>query len=400
MKAMVLGLGLQGRAVVHDLEASDLIDAIDAADLFPTDAARAEADAYLAAMGYGKTKTVKLDVLKTEDLPGAYANRGVDVVICMLPIELALRAANAAIDAGIPFVSSNYTYDLSELDARAKSKGCIILPEMGLDPGIDLVLGRLVVDELDTVHGLYSYGGGVPAPEVADTSPIRYKISWIFDRVLDVYVREARLIKEGRLVVVPGNDLFKKHNVHEITFPGIGTFEAYPNGDAQRYVDIFDMDNELKEMGRFALRWTGHADFWRRMVALGLLEETPVAIGGVEVSPRAFLSKCITPKLGFEEDERDLALLRVEGWGIKDGQRIKITYDMIDYRDLQTGLFAMNRTVGFTSAIAALMILEGKITQAGVLSPVRHVPAQDFIEAVKARGIQIHKRVDLMKGNQ
>lgn len=400
MNAMVLGFGLQGRAVVHDLEASDLIDEIFAADLFPSDEARAEAEAYLAAKGYVKTKTVKLDVLKTESLPGVYADRGVDVVVCMLPIALALKAASAAIDAGIPFVSSNYTYDLSQLDERAKAKGCTILPEMGLDPGIDLVLGRLAVDELDTVHGLYSYGGGVPAPEVADTSPIRYKISWIFDRVLDVYVREARLVKEGRLVVVPGNDLFKKENVHEITFPGIGTLEAYPNGDAQRYVDIFNLGSALKEMGRFALRWTGHADFWRKMVALGLLEEAPVAIGGAQVSPRAFLSRCLTPRLGFEEDERDLALLRVQGWGLKNGQRIKVTYDMIDYRDLQTGLFAMNRTVGFTSAIAALMILEGKITRSGVLSPVRHVPAQDFIEAVKARGIRILRRVDPMEDDR
>ena len=71
----------------------------------------------------------------------------------MLPIELALTAARAALDADIPFVSSNYTYALSVLDDPAKKKNGIILPEMGLDPGIDLILGRLAVDELDVVHG-------------------------------------------------------------------------------------------------------------------------------------------------------------------------------------------------------------------------------------------------------
>lgn len=394
MKAMVLGMGLQGKAVVHDLESSVLITDIFAADLFPTQQSRSAAGAYLASMGYSKTRLFRLDVLKQADLPGQFIKRDVNVVICMLPIELALTAARAALDAGIPFVSSNYTYDLIQLDDPAKQKKGIILPEMGLDPGIDLVLGRLATDQLDTVHGLVSYGGGVPAPEAADTSPIKYKISWIFDRVLDVYVREARLIKNGRLRIVPGHELFKEENVHQITFPGIGSLEAYPNGDSQRYVDLFGLGGELKEMGRFALRWTGHAQFWRTMVSLGLLDDTPIKINRAEISPRLFLSKCLSPKLQFDRNERDIALLRVEAWGLKDDQKVRITYDMIDYRDLKTGLFAMNRTVGFTSAIAAQMILKGSINGTGVLSPVRHVPPREFIDEVKARGIQITHKIE------
>jgi len=394
MKVMVLGMGLQGKAVIHDLESSALIKEVFAADLFPTEKSFAGAEAYIKKMEYLKTKPVKLDVSQAKDLPTAFSKRGVDVVICMLPIELALTAARAALDAGIPFVSSNYTYDLIELDAPAREKKGIILPEMGLDPGIDLILGRLAADQLDTVHGINSYGGGVPAPEAADDSPIRYKISWIFDRVLDVYVREARQIKNGRLLIVPGHEIFKKENVHEITFPGIGTLEAYPNGDSERYVDIFGLGDELEDMGRFALRWTGHSQFWRTMVALGLLDDTPIEINQTYISPRAFLSKCLSPKLQFKEDERDIALLRVEAWGVKAGKKVRITYDMIDYRDLDTGLFAMNRTVGFTAAIGALMILKGSITQTGVLSPVRHVPPQAFIEEVKARGIKIHHKIE------
>ena len=112
MKAMVLGMGLQGKAVIHDLEGSDTINGIIAADIFPTEQIRADADAYIQTMGYVKTKTVRLNVSKEKDLPAAFANTGTDVVICMLPIQLALTAARAALDAGLPFVSSNYTYDL------------------------------------------------------------------------------------------------------------------------------------------------------------------------------------------------------------------------------------------------------------------------------------------------
>jgi len=384
MKAIVLGVGLQGKAVIHDLERSDLISRI-----YATDINLVDAKTYLDRMGYAKTRVVKLDVSREKDLAGKYSEMGVDVVICMLPIELALTAARAAMDASIPFVSSNYTYQLQELDALAKEKGIIILPEMGLDPGIDLVLGRLAVDELDQVHGLYSYGGGVPALECANDNPIRYKISWIFDRVLAVYTREARLIKDGRLHVIPGDEIFRPENVHEIEFPGIGKLEAYPNGDAERYVEIFGLDKELVEMGRFALRWPGHSKFWRKMVDLGLLDDTPISVGGTEISPRSFISQWLTPRLQYTDEQRDLALLRVEAWGIKEGRKVKVIYDLIDYRDLSTGLFAMNRTVGFTSSIGALMILAGGITGAGVLSPVRHVPPHAFLKEVKARGMRV-----------
>ena len=394
MKAMVLGMGLQGKAVIHDLETSDRITDIFVADMFPSERVLADADAYLKSMGYTKTTTVRLDVAKAADLPAAYVSRDIDVVVCMLPIQLALTAATAALHAGVPFVSSNYTYDLIQLDALAKEKNGIILPEMGLDPGIDLILGRLALDQLDTVHGLYSYGGGVPPPAAAGNSPIKYKISWIFDRVLDVYVREARQVKNGRLHVVPGDALFKEENVHEIEFSGIGTLEAYPNGDSARYVGLYGLDDELQEMGRFALRWTGHARFWHTLVALGLLDDAPVTINQSAISPRAFIAKCLSPKLQYEADEQDMALLRVQAWGVKNHKKTKITYDLIAYRDLQTGLFAMNRTVGFTSSIGALMILDGRIAQTGVLSPVRHVPPNAFLDEIQARGFQVSCKIE------
>lgn len=396
MKAIVLGMGLQGKAVIHDLETSSLVTDIIVADLFPTQESLIAANSYLETKGYSKSKALRLDVAEKEDLPARFTELSVDIVISMLPIQLALRVARAAIDAGLPFVSSNYTYDLIELDDLAKKKKVTILPEMGLDPGIDLVLGRLAIDELDIVHGIHSYGGGIPAPECADDSPIKYKISWVFDRVLDVYVREGRLIKNGKLHIIPGHEIFKRENIHEIEFEGIGAVEAYANGDSERYVEIFDAGDELLEMARFALRWPGHSAFWHTMVALGLLDEAPITIGDTEISPRTFLAKSLTPQLHFKKDEQDIALLRVVAWGIKNGEQVKITYDLTDYRDLDTGLFAMNRTVGFTTSIAAQMILAGTIKQSGVLSPVRHVPPHEFIKEIKERGMRIDHKIEKM----
>ena len=101
----------------------------------------------------------------------------------------------------------------------------------------------------------------------------------------------------------------------------------------------------------------------------------------------------MAPKLQYEDSERDVALLRVETW-----EKRRTIYDLVDYRDMQTGRFAMNRTAGFTVAIGVLMILDGTITQCGVLSPVRHVPLQRFLREVKARGIGISNKLEATEG--
>ena len=97
---------------------------------------------------------------------------------------------------------------------------------------------------------------------------------------------------------------------------------------------------------------------------------------------------------GAAANESDVIILRVTAWGLKEGRQRRVTYQLIDYRDLDTGLFAMNRAVGYTASIAAQMILKGQITAAGVLSPTRDVPPKDLLRELKARGMKIEHRVE------
>ena len=64
MKAMVLGMGLQGKAVIHDLESNGLIKEIFAADIFPTEQSRSEAEAYIQKKGIQKPKPSSLMFLR------------------------------------------------------------------------------------------------------------------------------------------------------------------------------------------------------------------------------------------------------------------------------------------------------------------------------------------------
>jgi saccharopine dehydrogenase-like NADP-dependent oxidoreductase len=146
-------------------------------------------------------------------------------------------------------------------------------------------------------------------------------------------------------------------------------------------------------MGRFAMRWPGHNEFWDAIIGLGFLDETPIQIGDCKISPRRFVVEHLSPRLQFRDTERDVVVIRVEAWGLKNNKPLRVTYDLIDYRDPKTGFFAMNRTVGYTSSIAAQLILAGKIQKTGVLTPVRDVPHREVLSELEKRGMKIQRRL-------
>lgn len=388
-KVLVLGLGLQGKAVIHDLEQGDLVSEIVVADM-DLEATRG----YLDRKGYNHIRAVALDATNEDQLLKLIKSVNPRVTICMLPPDFNYPIARAALTAGCHFVSSSYSGRVAELDTDARARRVTILPEMGMDPGIDLVLGRLAVDELDVVHGMYSYGAGLPVPECAGDNPLHYKITWTFDGVLKAYKRPARVLRNGQEVSIPGEHIFRDEHGHTVEVDGLGLLEAYPNGDAIHFINVFNLGSEVRDMGRFALRYPGHSRFWSIMAEMGFLDDTPLTTAGGAISPRQFLVRHLTPKLQFDENERDMVVLRINTWGIKDGRQRRVTYNLIDFRDLGTGLFAMNRTVGYTASIGARMILTGQITATGVLSPTRDVPPRELLRELKARGMKLDHRVE------
>jgi lysine 6-dehydrogenase len=389
MKVLLLGMGLQGKAVAHDLEQSSVVDEVLVFDTDPDPLQK-----YLKAKGLHKTVLKQFNVTNEADLTKTIEQSGADIVISMLPAQFGYGVALAALNAGLHFVSSSYTGEIAQLDSAAKKRGVIILPEMGMDPGIDLVLARLAIEKLEQVVGLYSYGAGIPEPACADANPLRYKISWTFEGVLKAYVRDAVVQKNGLRIDIPGDRIFRQENVHRADFAELGHLEAYPNGDALKFIRVFGLEKDIRYMGRFALRWPGHCRFWNTMAELGLLDDTSCDPANIPFSPRQFLVAMLSPKLQYGDDERDLAIIRVQAWGKKDGRGKLVTYEVTDRRDLKTGLFAMNRTVGFTASIGAHMILTGKITTPGVLSPVKDVPREDFLKELKKRDIKTTRRIE------
>jgi saccharopine dehydrogenase-like NADP-dependent oxidoreductase len=384
MKILLLGVGLQGKAALQDLVDSPAVTQVIAADVNYDDLTN-----YVETLKSDKVTPVQLDARDKAQV--SEQMQRVQAAIVLLPTELRLDVARLAVENGVHFIETSYILpEFVQLGEEAEARGIALLPECGLDPGIDLVLAGRATREFDEVHELHAYGTGVPEPKAAD-NPIKYKISWIFAGVLSAYQRPARLMKGGEIIEITPSEMFDQAYIHTVELGDLGEMEAYYNGDAIQYLDILQIADTVTDTGRYSLRWPGHAAFWKKMVELGFLKEEPILVDGKEVSPRQFVHDLLAPQLQYLPSERDVAGLRIEVVGLKDGKSKRVIYQMIDLRDLETGLLAMQRTVGYTASIGAQMILSGQITKRGLLTPTRDIPSDILFEELGKRGITIQR---------
>ena len=292
MRVLLLGVGLQGRGALHDLVGEAAVTAVTAADL-DLEALRA----WVAERGYGdRVRCVGLDASDEAALDALVA-QGFDVVIDLLPVPFIGAVARAAVRHGAHLVNTFYaTPELRALAEEAKAKGLALLPEMGMDPGIDLVLCGDAVRALDSVDELLAYGSGIPEAG-ADDNPLRYKVSWTFEGVLRSYHRAGTLVRDGRVVPVGAREQLLAEHVHTVEVDGVGPLECYPNGDVVGYLELLGLDPaRIRRAGRYSMRWPGHARFWRPLVDLGLLDDEPVVVDGREVPRRRFLAAALEPR--------------------------------------------------------------------------------------------------------
>ena len=386
MRILVLGIGRQGRAALHDLSRSPAVSHVIAAD-----SDMAALTRYIKKLSADKIEPIALDAHDHDALGKAMSK--VDAVINLLPVFYQATIAHLAIANGAHVVDTSYTSpELCSLAEQAAARDLAILPEFGFDPGIDLVLAGQAVKELDEVHEYYSYGTGFPEPEAAKTNPLQYKISWSAIGLLIAYKRDGRIVRDGKIVEIPGKEMFAPSNIHAVKLANWDTQEAYVNGDVVRFLDKMGIQATVRHAGRFATRWPGHCAFWYTMAQMGFLDDTPLPVGETRIVPREFVRALLEqPQFQYADHERDVAVIRVDVRGLKNGKKKRLIYEICDLRDLTTGLMAMNRAVGYTASIGAQMILRGDITKRGLLSPLADVPVSVFLQELQARGITVKR---------
>jgi len=397
-KIVLLGYGMQGKACVYDLIKYGEFDELSIVDCYEN---------FLEDIKSLKDPRVKGYDIDGNDLA---ALRGLlkpaELVIEFFPPHLTLTMVELAIDCNCHAITSSYINNpayaaqigfaerLELLDQKARQKNLVILEEFGMDPGIDLAMGQRVVDLFDEVHALHSYGAGFPELQSAN-NPLKYKFTWSVIGVIRSHLRPAKYLDNSKVRTIEADSIFISENIHLLDIQGLeDTLECFYNGNSTQYVEHFGIRETIKSMGRYICRWPGHGAFWEKMARCGFLSDQPIQVGEQFVKPEEFCASLLgnQEQFYYQKDERDVALLRVDGRGLIDGQPKQVLMQSIIYQDQLLGLSAMQQTVGFPMAIGSMMILDSKIEKSGRVMPME-VPLDLYFNELGGRGINFETTI-------
>lgn len=197
-----------------------------------------------------------------------------DIVISLLPPALHILVARTCVDARRHLLTASYVDDaLRALQQEIESNGLLFLCEMGLDPGIDHMSAKKMIDEIQlnggTISGFLSHCGGLVAPE-SDNNPWHYKISWNPRNVVNAGKAGAIFKRENELVELKYQELFDEKRF--VSVPGLSPFCWYPNRDSLSYIPVYGLESATTFI-RTTLR---HPDFmygWKNLLELNLTDD-------------------------------------------------------------------------------------------------------------------------------
>ena len=237
-----------------------------------------------------------------ETLPDTLRNISPDVVVCLLPAAFMASAAKACADARVDYVNPSYIKpEIKALDADAKKNGVTLLCELGLDPGIDHMSASKTIDQIHAQGGrvmsFKSWCGALPAPK-DNNNPVGYKISWAPASLIGASKREARTVKDGKIIVRPNGETYRYPGLIEIE--GLGWFEEYANADSTPYIEKYGIPERPEDLASHNCLHYTHAEElgrWRFNGPDGAIS-VPVR-GSLHVNDDEALSQAVIGGLGI-----------------------------------------------------------------------------------------------------
>lgn len=377
MRILVLGAGLQGTACAFDLLRQEDVEAVVLADL------RAEGVGELLGRAE-RLERRRLDF--TDEAAVRAAMEEVDVALSAAPYWLNLDLARLAAEAGTHFADlGGNTEILREqlaLSEAAEASGVTLVPDTGLAPGLVDVLAAEGARRLDTARSVRMYVGGLPRdPE----PPLNYQVVYSLAGALDYYTTSSWILRGGRLERAEALS-----GLEEVAFDDVGTLEAFHTGGGASLLP-WALQGKVEELYYKTMRYPGHAAVMRPIRDLGLLSKEPVEVKGFEVAPRDVFLACVEPRL-HRPDAPDLVALRVVAEGERDGEPVRLTWDLLDRRDPETGLSAMERTTGFSLSVTGLFLGRGVIDRRGAFPAFDAIPYEPYVREMAERGVEVRLR--------
>jgi saccharopine dehydrogenase-like NADP-dependent oxidoreductase len=374
-KVAVLGAGMVGSAMAWDMGRQGFdVTVIDARD-----------EALARVASFANVATRRADLSDPATLAAEVAP--FDLVLGALSSAMGFATLRTILATRKPYVDISFMgEDAWALDGLAKELGAMAIVDCGVGPGMSNMICGYAAARMSPCERIDILVGGLPRVR---RWPYEYKAPFAPSDVIEEYLRPARIVENGRLVV--------KEALSEpelVTFEGLGTLEAF-NTDGLRSLSATLSVPNMRER---TMRYPGHIALMRVLRETGFFSSEPVLVGGALVRPVELTSKVLFPHWTFEEGEEDLTVMRIEVTGLEDGRRVRRTWDLFDRRDPETGIRSMSRTTGFPATVVAGLVAEGAFREPGVHPPevLGRVPGlldRVFAELAK-RGIHFVSRVE------
>ncbi len=366
MRILILGAGLIGNPMARDLAADDQMEIL----IVDQQVKRVE-----ALRGFTNIQTEVADVTHSEILSDLCQN--VDLVINALPGFLGFGTLKNLIQLGQNVVDiSFFPEDAFLLNDLARQKGVTALIDCGVAPGMSNLLVGYIQTLLGKLDEVKIYVGGLPKVRQL---PWEYKAVFSPIDVIEEYTRPARFKVDGRVVVKePLTD------PELIDFPQIGTLEAFNSDGLRTLLKTIDAPNMVEK----TLRYPGHREKILFLKESGFLQKETIKVGNQSIKAIDFTAQILFKEWKLGDKDEDLTVMRVQG---RRGNK-EVRFDLLDYFDAQTGIHSMARTTGFTATIMARALLQGMISEKGIVPleklATNHTLVQFVLSELKKRGVK------------
>lgn len=350
MKITVLGAGMVGSAIAKDLACEKNWNIL-VADISEESLGCLRSD--------NRLKLVKADCSKDSTVFKLASES--DLIVGALPGFMGFKTLETVIKAGKNVVDiSFFPENPFELDSLAKKNNVTAIVDCGVAPGCSNMLISRACSKMEKANSCLCYVGGLPKVR---TWPYEYKAVFSPIDVLEEYVRPARFVENGKLVV--------KEALSEpelIDFSQIGTLEAFNTDGLRTLIDTMKIPN-MKEK---TLRYPGHIEKMRVLRETGFFSKNPVRIQNISIRPLDLTVKLLFPLWKLKEGEQDFTVMRIIVEGTTGKKPVKYIYELYDEYDTINKISSMARTTGYAATSAVRMLASGIFKQKGIC-PLEYV---------------------------